>query len=95
MILKRKRISVSMNWNEDFAKDVDQTAERLGISRTRLIEAIFQGLSSSEIEAVVKRGEAVIAAKRKDYLATRRLLSEKLDSLSPTELEAILLKAVS
>jgi hypothetical protein len=90
MSLKKSKVFVSMQWDTEFAATVDTHTKRLGIARTRLIEALIEGLTEEQMDAAVEIGKKVIDEKRAAYLKNRKELRGRLELLSPDKLNALL-----
>jgi len=90
MSLKKDKVFISMQWDKEFAAIVDVHAKRLLIARTRMVEALIEGLTPDQIDAAVRAGEKKIDERRARWLKSRKDLRHKLEALSPDKLNALL-----
>ena len=86
----KDRAFVSMNWNKAFVSIVDSYAEKYELSRSRVLEAVIEGLSADQVEIAIKRGSKIIVEKRAMEKEHKKKLRDALAKLSPEQVQKLL-----
>jgi hypothetical protein len=64
-------------------------AEVAGLSQNATLESIILGITDDELRTIAARGNVVVKAEKRERLAQKRAIREKLAALTPAEQERL------
>ncbi len=81
---------MTMAVDPDIAVVMNAQAEKRKVSRTKLIEALFLGLSEDQIDAAAVKGLKILEDRRTNYLNNRKMLSKHLLTMTPEQMNELI-----
>jgi len=81
---------VTMRLHHVFINKLDESAKRLGVSKTRALEGALLGLTAEQIDEAFAKGVSLLDNQRQDSLNQRKAIKERLKNLSTEQLEKLL-----
>jgi hypothetical protein len=83
---------MTMAVDPDIAKVMNTESEKRNVSRTKLVEALFLGLSEDQMNAAATKGLKILEERRTNYLKNRKTLGKHLSTMSPEQVNELVSK---